>query len=156
MKIKRILEYIGALFAGTWIADYFMNYYTAYMLFVFLMVVDYLSGMLASYKEAIDNPDDLKYGWSSKKGIIGIFKKIGYLLTNVVALCIDYVLHEFSGEIGVEITGTTVIALVVLVWFILNELLSITENAARMGAPIPKFLAAVLADLKHDIDSKNK
>ena len=55
-----------------------------------------------------------------------------------------------------EITGTTVIALVVLVWFILNELLSITENAARMGAPIPKFLAAVLADLKHDIDSKNK
>ena len=73
-----------------------------------------------------------------------------------MALCIDYVLHEFSGEIGVEITGTTVIALVVLVWFILNELLSITENAARMGAPIPKFLAAVLADLKHDIDSKNK
>ncbi len=156
MKIKKLLEYAGALFAGTWIADYFMNYYTAYMLFVFLMVVDYLSGMLASYKEAIDNPDDSKYGWSSKKGIIGIFKKIGYLLINVVALCIDYVLHEFSGEMGIEITGTTVIALVVLVWFMLNELLSITENAARMGAPIPKFLAAVLADLKHDIDSKNE
>ena len=32
MKIKRILEYVGALFAGTWIADYFMNYYTAYLL----------------------------------------------------------------------------------------------------------------------------
>jgi toxin secretion/phage lysis holin len=156
MKIKKLLEYAGALFAGTWIADYFMNYYTAYMLFVFLMVVDYLSGMLASYKEVIDNPGNSKYGWSSKKGIIGIFKKIGYLLTNVVALCIDYVLHEFSGEIGVEITRTTVIALVVLVWFMLNELLSITENAARMGAPIPKFLAAVLADLKSDIDSKDK
>ncbi len=48
------------------------------------------------------------------------------------------------------------IALVVLVWFILNELLSITENAARMGTPMPKFLAGVLADLKHDIDSKTE
>ena len=74
-----------------------------------------------------------------------------------MALCIDYVLHEFSGEMGIDITGTTVIALVVLVWFLcLTNFCRITENASRMGAPIPKFLAAILADLKHDIDSKKR
>ena len=36
-------------------------------LLVFLMVVDYISGMIASMVEAIDHPEDTSYGWSSKK-----------------------------------------------------------------------------------------
>lgn len=31
------------------------------------MVLDYITGMLASKKEAINHPDDPSYGWSSKK-----------------------------------------------------------------------------------------
>lgn len=36
-------------------------------LLIFLMILDYISGMLAAKKEAIEHPDDQKYGWSSKK-----------------------------------------------------------------------------------------
>jgi len=36
-------------------------------LLVFLMVVDYISGMIASMVEAIDHPGDTSYGWSSSK-----------------------------------------------------------------------------------------
>ena len=36
-------------------------------LLVFLMVVDYISGMIASMVEAIDHPGDASYGWSSKR-----------------------------------------------------------------------------------------
>ena len=41
-------------------------------LLVFLMVIDYISGMIASMVEAIDHPGDTSYGWSSKKGAKGI------------------------------------------------------------------------------------
>ncbi|SHN61992.1 toxin secretion/phage lysis holin [Butyrivibrio hungatei DSM 14810] len=156
MKIKKIIEYTGAVLTSTWLADFFLNYYSAYVLLVLLMVIDYISGMLASYKEAIDNPNDPNYGWSSKKGLNGIIKKIGYLLTNIVALCMDYILRTFSGELGIEVKSSTTIALVVLVWFILNELLSITENTARLGVPVPKFLLNILSDLRQNLDDKKK
>ena len=42
-----------------------------------MMVLDYVSGMLASKKEALDHPGDTSYGWSSKKGAKGIIKKLG-------------------------------------------------------------------------------
>lgn len=44
------------------------------------MVIDFAAGMAASAKEAVEHPNDKKYGWNSKKGMIGIFKKVGYIL----------------------------------------------------------------------------
>jgi len=155
MKIKKISEIMCAVLAGTWIVEYLMNYFGAYLLFIALMLIDYISGVLASYKEAIEHPKDSNYGWSSKKGIIGIYKKVGYMLTNIVALCLDYMLHDLSETFGIKVSSNTWVALVVLVWFILNELLSITENAARLGAPIPNLLVKVLSELKDDVDNKN-
>ncbi len=40
------------------------------------------------------------------------------------------------------------------VWYILNEALSITENAGRIGAPIPAWLTKYIAVLKDKIDDK--
>ena len=40
------------------------------------------------------------------------------------------------------------------VWYLLNEALSITENAGRMGAPVPEWLSKYIAVLKNKIDSK--
>ena len=37
-----------------------------------LMVVDYITGMMASKTEVIDHPSDVSYGWNSKKGTKGI------------------------------------------------------------------------------------
>ena len=39
------------------------------------------------------------------------------------------------------------------VWYILNELLSIIENAGRMGANVPDWLCKYIAVLKDKIDS---
>ena len=61
-------------------------------LLIFLMILDYISGMLAAKKEAIEHPDDQKYGWSSKKSIIGIYKKVGYILIVLVAISTDYII----------------------------------------------------------------
>ena len=120
-----------------------------------LMVIDYLSGMAASAVEALDHPDDKSYGWSSKKGAKGIAKKVAYLFVIAVGMVIDYVIIQTSGVLGFNLPNT-MLSLLVTVWYMLNEALSITENAGRMGAPVPEWLMKDIAALKNKIDSSRE
>lgn len=120
------------------------------------MVLDYLTGMLASKREAIEHPDDPSYGWSSKKGAEGIIKKVGYLCIIAVAMIVDYVILNIAAQLGISIQVKALFGLLVAVWYILNELLSIIENAGRMGAPVPDWLARYIAVLKNKIDDQHE
>lgn len=120
-----------------------------------LMVIDYLSGMAASAVEALDHPDDKSYGWSSRKGAKGIAKKVAYLFVIAVGMVIDYVIIQTSGVLGFNLPNT-MLSLLVTVWYMLNEALSITENAGRMGAPVPEWLMKYIAALKNKIDSNRE
>lgn len=121
-------------------------------LLLVLMVIDYVSGMAASAVEAIDHPDDKRYGWSSKKGAKGIAKKVAYLCVIAVSMVIDYIVIRTSGVLGVALPNT-MLSLLVSVWYLLNEALSIIENAGRIGAPVPNWLMKYIAALKNKIDS---
>lgn len=121
-------------------------------LLLVLMVIDYVSGMAASAVEAIDHPDDKQYGWSSKKGAKGIAKKVAYLCVIAVSMVIDYIVIRTSGVLGVALPNT-MLSLLVSVWYLLNEALSIIENAGRIGAPVPNWLMKYIAALKDKIDS---
>ena len=46
------------------------------------------------------------------------------------------------------------LSLLVTSWYLVNEALSITENAGRMGAPVPEWLAKYIAVLKNKIDGQ--
>ncbi len=129
--------------------------YPALILFVFLMILDYISGMLAANKEALEHPLNPQLGWNSKKGLIGIYKKIGYMLTISVAISMDYIIFVFIGEIGLDNKQNTLFGVLVLVWFILNELISILENVGRMGVQLPKFLVKTLTEIRKNVDEKN-
>ena len=120
-----------------------------------LMVIDYLSGMAASAVEALDHPDDKSYGWSSKKGAKGIAKKVAYLFVIAVGMVIDYVIIQTSGVLGFNLPNT-MLSLLVTVWYMLNEALSITENAGRMGAPVPEWLMKYIAALKNRLIAVEK
>ena len=91
-----------------------------------LMVIDYVSGMLAAKKESFENPND----------------------------SIDYLIFKFAKEIGLTFGTNTIFGLLVCVWFIINELISILENIGRMGTEFPEFLKNILADLKDNLDDK--
>lgn len=121
-------------------------------LLLVLMVIDYVSGMAASAVEAIDHQDDKRYGWSSKKGAKGIAKKVAYLCVIAVSMVIDYIVIRTSGVLGVALPNT-MLSLLVSVWYLLNEALSIIENAGRIGAPVPNWLMKYIAALKEKIDS---
>lgn len=119
-----------------------------------MMVMDYITGMLASKREALDHPDDPAYGWSSRRGAEGIIKKVGYLCVIAVAMVVDYLILRVAVEAGFEVATKAFFGLLVAVWYILNELLSIIENAGRMGAPVPEWLMRYVSVLKNKIDSQ--
>lgn len=84
--------------------------------------------------------------------IIGIYKKVGYVITILAAISTDYIIYELVGEIGIDYQGKTIFGLLVVVWFLINEILSILENTGRMGAILPTFLKNILSELKKEVD----
>lgn len=95
------------------------------------MVIDYLSGVLAAYI----NPN---MALNSQKGFRGILKKIMILLLVALAHAIDRVL------------GGSMLFTVVVYFFLGNEGLSIIENAAKAGLPIPNRLKETLEQLTQE------
>ena len=92
------------------------------------MAIDYMTGILAAYI----NPN---MQLSSQRGFRGICKKIVILL--LVALA-----HELD-----RATGQPAIQSLVVWFFLGNEGLSIVENAAKAGLPIPSKLKDTLEQL---------
>ena len=92
------------------------------------MLIDYVSGVLAAYV----NPN---LALNSQRGFRGICKKIMILLLVCLAHFMD------------TATGQAVICTAVIWFFLGNEGLSIVENAAKMGLPVPEKLKAALEQL---------
>ena len=115
-----------------------------------MMVIDQVSGILAAKREALEHPGEKKYGISSKRMVLGIFKKAGYILTIVVATMVDILMDTMMEYIGIK--GS--FCLLITVWFILGEAISILENASRMGVKVPRFFRKIISELQKDIDGK--
>lgn len=153
MKREYVIMLQGALAAtGAFLSDKLGILFPVLCILLCAMVVDYISGMLASKEEAIEHPGDPAYGWNSKKGAMGIIKKVGYACVIAAALIVDYVVSVISTEMGIHMPMTAFFGLLVAVWYVLNELLSIVENAGRMGVQVPEWLCKYIAVLKHKID----
>lgn len=138
--------------AGTWIFNQIGILLYVLLILAVMMCVDYLTGMLASKREAIDHPEDPAYGWNSAKGAKGIIKKVGYLCVILVAMVADYIILQAAAEMGWQINIKAIFGLMVAIWYLLNELLSIIENAGRMGAPVPEWLTRYISVLKNKIE----
>ena len=141
---------------GAWLLDRFGILLYLLTILAIMMLVDYFTGMAASKRETLDHPDDPEYGWNSAKGAIGIFKKFGYLCVILVSMVVDYIIGIAALEMGLQFGIKTVFGLIVTVWYLLNELLSIIENAGRMGAPVPEWLSKYISVLKNKIESKGE
>lgn len=112
---------------------------------IVVMIIDYLSGMAQAY---------VSHTLNSRIGVIGILKKVGYLATVAVAIIADYIISEALMLLGTDIKLSYYIGLVVTIWFIINELISILENLAEIGTPIPKFLTKIIKRLKVTVEKK--
>lgn len=145
---------IFTLSIGGWLAEMGVLGYLL-LIFAIAMILDYVSGIVASKKESIEHPNSKKYGWSSKKGMLGIIKKFGYILIVFTTILIDFMIYKIAGVINVTMPIKTFFSTLVTIWFILNETLSIIENAGRMGCVnIPPFIAKLICALKKQVENE--
>lgn len=112
-----------------------------------VMLIDYITGIVAAYTKA---------ELSSRKGIVGIIKKLGYFALICVGISVDYILYSALHQLGIGNDITMLFGLIVTVWLIINELISILENLSKMDVPIPKFLTSVIQKLKTTVEDKTE
>ncbi|MBQ6358916.1 MAG: phage holin family protein [Clostridia bacterium] len=145
----------GAVSAAVgWISARLGHLFWPLVILGIMMLVDYFSGMMASKAEAIRHPGDPAYGWSSRKGLLGILKKLGYGALIAVAVCLDLIILHGVTMMGLECPVKGLFGLIITVWLVLNEMLSVIENAGRMGVNVPSWLARYIAVLKGKIDEQ--
>jgi len=84
---------------------------------------------------------------------MGIVKKTGYLAVVAVAICVDWILQSIFHSAGIDIGVTYAVGIIVVIWLIINELISILENIAFIGVPVPKFLTKIISRLKAAAES---
>ena len=107
-----------------------------------VMLIDYITGVHAAYVNGV---------LSSRTGILGILKKLSYLAMVAVACVIDYVVSSVGSQVGV-VVSVQFVALLVIFWLIVNELISILENVDRIGGPVPPFVVKLLYRLKGSVE----
>ena len=120
---------------------------------VFLLVgcniVDYITGLMAApYR------DDGCI--SSYKGIKGIIKKVCLWILVLVGAWVDILINYAVECAGINITIPFIVATLVAVWLIVNEIISILENIIDIGVKIPPFLLPVVKYIKKQTEDKAK
>lgn len=112
---------------------------TALAALLLAMAVDYITGLIVAgvFKKS---PKSNSGALESNAGFKGLCRKGVTLLIVLVAAQLDLVIgYNF-------IRDTAVIA------FVLNEVISITENAGLMGVPIPAVITKAIGALKGKVD----
>ena len=129
--MKDILNFIKVVFTaiGGYLGYVLGGHDSFLYALIAFVVIDYLTGvMLAIIKKEV----------SSEIGFKGIFKKVMIFLMVAIGHTIDAYLIKNGGAIRTA----------VIFFYISNEGISILENSASIGLPIPEKLKDVLIQLK--------
>lgn len=109
-------------------------------------ILDYITGLMAAeYRNENVN---------SYKSMRGIMKKVCMWLLVVVGAIIDELLLYASQTIGYELPFTFLVACIVAIWIICNEIISILENIQDMEVNIPSFLLPLIKNIKSQVEDK--
>jgi toxin secretion/phage lysis holin len=115
------------------------------LLMVTCNVIDYITGLFAA-KYRNENVN-------SYKGLRGIAKKVCMWLLVVVGFVIDQLLAYAAEVVGIANPFTYLVACIVALWIICNEIISILENIADIGVEMPGFLMPLVKNIKNQVES---
>lgn len=128
---------------GSMLAQAFGGWDDAMIALLIFMAIDYITGLIvAGIFHA--SPKSENGALESKAGWKGLARKGGTLLIVLVAAELDLVM------------GTTVVRDGVIIGFLLNELVSIVENAGLMGIPMPAAITNAIELLKKKEGKKDE
>ena len=105
---------------------------TPFYILVLTNLIDYITGIGA----AIYRGERV----SSETGFHGIAKKVCMWLLVLVGYIVDYIIISMGNTMNIHFSFDCLIAAAVVFWLLANELISILENVADIGVPMPAFL----------------
>lgn len=138
-ETERIVGAVFAVAGAAW--EHFFGGNNAIEFLLTAMIIDYVTGITAAYLYKRKHPKSRK-GLDSRVGAVGILKKV--LIFSVVAFA--HIIDNAVSFDGIEAAVT---------WFYIgNEGLSIIENAAKAGTPMPRKILDVLEQLAGEQENK--
>ena len=125
-KITSVISIIGtsltSLLGSEWVL------FAGYLV---LNITDYITGTIKSKINKEEN---------SKKGLLGILKKICYWILIVISFLISHLLVKLGIQININLEFIWAFGWFTLTCLIINESRSIIENFIEMGIYVPEFL----------------
>lgn len=144
------MEKIKAVIVAAWGA--FLSFLGVLAVPVFLLVgcnlIDYLTAFLACKYKGVE--------FESSKSFRGIAKKIMMWLLVVVGAVVDRLLIYAAEVVQIRPPFKFLIACVVAIWLVCNELISILENIKAAGVALPPFLEPIIKNIKKQTEDKAK
>ena len=119
----------------------------AVLIFAVCMFADYITGSWAARANG---------EWSSNIARQGLWHKLGEIVALLVAALCDIAITVIINSAAAPLLGDfhykNYFTMIVAIWYIFTELGSIIENASKLGAPIPAWLAKGIAVLRNKAD----
>lgn len=131
---KKIVEALAAA-AGA-VASFFCGLPPIIWVLLAVISLDYITGIICGVMGR--SPKTENGGLSSKEAFQGLLKKALILLVVLLAALLDRAVSMSADIEFAAVSGATCL------WFIASEGMSILENAAAMGVPIPQILLNML------------
>ena len=140
--MKKVLEILSAI--GGAIASFFINLPPLVWILLAVMTMDFITGLICG---AMGRSKKTETGYlASHAAFEGLMRKVLIIFVVLLAYALDYAVSKGAGIQFEAVEGATCL------WFIASEGLSILENVASMGVPVPKILLKLLEIMKQKGD----
>lgn len=135
MRANVLYSLVGVV--GGFVAMAFGGWSDALITLIVFMALDYVTGLIVAgiFKKSKKSENG---ALESRAGFKGLCRKGVALMIVLVAVRLDIIMH------------TTYIKDAVIIAFVVNESISIIENAGLMGIPIPPVIAKAIDVLRNE------
>ena len=115
------------------------------VLLIVMVTLDYVTGMICA---------TVTRRLSSERGWLGILKKVCYFAVVCVSIGMDRLFSLIAETVGLSYAPGLPISVFVTSWLVINEAISILENLALIGVPVPAFLKRLIRRLKVSVEQE--
>ena len=137
---------IAAAAAGA-VISFFTGIPVIMWVLIAMMTLDYVTGLMTGIMGVSSKTEGGKL--SSRAAFDGLMRKIMIFLVVILSVLVDLAVQYGAGVTFNAVTGATCL------WFIASEGVSVLENAAELGVPIPGILRKALELLQDSsVDSE--
>jgi toxin secretion/phage lysis holin len=143
---ERVLQCISAAIGA--VVGFFVGLPPVLLILLIVMSLDYATGIITGMMGKSRKTEH--GGLSSKAALEGLLKKLMLLAIVGLAYLLDWAVTSGAGVDFAAVSGATCL------WFIASEGISVVENAADMGVPIPQIILNALEILRGKGDGKTQ